>query len=675
MVPERPDHSLLNRLTHCAAQFMTFSVALLIGFVAVRAMECLYVFMTRGVPGDLSAVVGHVVLIDMVSFLKILPVLFVPFLAFCVGVTSSTSRYLAYGVGGGIIIVLYSILIKYFITALVPLGADLFAYSVGDIRTIVTTGATIDAFTVGLLILPVALFWASLAWVRARSPVRPGYAVIMLVAGVVLHGTTLAVPTSTAFETEFSSSLASNKMMVFAGESYDYVVHAATVGTAQGLRLSTKPPVSPGFTYVDPEYPFLRSDATPDVLGEFFNLNPTRPPNVVFLLVEGLGKAFSGPNAYLGSFTPFLDELGAKSLYWENFLSSQGRTFAVLPSVFASLPYGEQGFNAFGEDMPKHHSLLSVLKHNGYRTKFYSGSDQAFDLDHQRLFIARQRVDVVVTEQDFDARYSKRPDTGWGYPDKELMRKVLEVERRDFREPYVSVVQTMSMHSPFLVPDQDSYANLFEERMSQLGLDDAAKHRHRADEKIYTTILYADDAVRFFFDEYQKLPAYGNTIFILTGDHRLPEIPMSTKIDRFHVPLIIFSPLLKRSAHFESISSHLDITPSLLAFLRTRFRLRTPSTVSWVGSGLDTDPSFRNIHAYPLKHTKNNLIDFISGMSFIDQDVLFTVGRYMDLEPTQNDREKNRLMAEFDEYQSRNNQFIRDRKLIPDTVYEQFRLQ
>jgi uncharacterized sulfatase len=94
-----------------------------------------------------------------------------------------------------------------------------------------------------------------------------------------------------------------------------------------------------------------------------------------------------------------------------------------------------------------------------------------------------------------------------------------------------------------------------------------------------------------------------------------------------------------------------------------------------VGSGLDTNPSFRNIHAYPLKHTKNNLIDFISGMSFIDQDMLFAVGKYMDLEPIQDDREKHRLLAEFDDYKSRNNQFIRDLKLIPDVLYEQFRSQ
>ncbi|MFZ5862888.1 MAG: LTA synthase family protein [Nitrospirota bacterium] len=672
-ITEDPSASFVGRVGRWTSLFVTLSMALLIALLAARVMELLYVLMKHGAPSDLSNVLPHALLFDLAWFLKLLAVFVVPFLIVCFALRSATARYWAYGVVGSVVIFSYTLLIKYFTTARVPLGADLFAYSVPEITGIIRTSAAIDAFTVGLVAIPLLLFWGSLAWLRVRKPVSPGYAAVIVGLGWALHGTSIAAPVPTAFETEFSYNLASNKMAVFAGESYAYVVRAVV-----GDRPSESDPTtrSPGrvarLTYVNPEYPFLRQETTPDVLGEFFNLDPAKPPNVVVLLVEGLGKAFSGPNAYLESFTPFLDELAGKSLYWENFLASQGRTFAVLPSVLASLPYGEQGFNAFGKNMPNHHSLLSVLKHNGYRTKFYSGSDQAFDLDNQRLFIARQRVDVVVTEQDFDARYNKNPDTGWGYPDRELLRKALEVEQRDFKEPYVSVLQTMSMHSPFLVPDQDSYMKLFEERMNHLGLDEAAKQRHRADANIYAAILYADDALRHFFDEYQKLPAYGNTIFILTGDHRLPEIPMSTKIDRFHVPLIIFSPLLKRAVHFESISSHLDITPSLLALFRERFDLRTPSTVAWVGSGLDTDPTFRNIHAYPLKHTKNNLIDFISGMSFIDQDVLFTVSKHMDLEPTKNDREKNRLTAEFDDYKSRNNQFIRDLKLIPDTHYEQF---
>jgi hypothetical protein len=107
---------------------------------------------------------------------------------------------------------------------------------------------------------------------------------------------------------------------------------------------------------------------------------------------------------------------------------------------------------------------------------------------------------------------------------------------------------------------------------------------------------------------------------------------------------------------------------SLRAFLKRitieKFPLLFP------GSGLDTDPSFRNIHNYPLKHTKSNPID-ISGMYFIDQDTLFSTGKYMDMELIQN--KKKDLIAEFNRYKSMNDRFTRELKPIPDSLIEQYR--
>jgi uncharacterized sulfatase len=672
-VQKKPEHSFLDTLKNCAALFVNFSWALLVAFFAARILEFIYISMTANLPRDFGNIVLQVLLFDSVSFLKILPLLFIPFFVVYVSTKTMKSRYRAYGVGGSILIILYAILIKYFATALVPLGADLFGYSMKDIVATVRGGATIDAISIFLFLIPLSLLWASLAFLYSRKSIKPAYAFITLGTGVVLTFAVSALPVSTSFETELSHNLALNKAAYFAEASYAYFSRQTegNVNTIIPRRDDRRPGNAPAFNYVSSEYPFLRTDETPDVLGEFFNVDSSRPPNIVFILVEGLGKAFSGPNAYLGSFTPFLDDLAGKSLYWENFLASQGRTFAALPSILASLPFADKGFNDLGQRMPKHLSFMSILKRNGYRIKFYFGSD--LDFDNERLFLQQQGADVLVGIDDYDKQYAKSPGTSWGYPDRELMRKSLDMDRQDSKQPYISFVQTMSMHTSYSIPDQEKYLKLFEERMNRLGFDEAQKERHRTYKKIYSTILYTDEALRFFFEMYAKLPAYSNTLFIITGDHRLPEIPMSTKIDRFHVPLIIFSPLLKRAAHIQSISSHLDITPSLLAFLKKNYPIDAPSTVSWVGSGLDTDPSFRNIHKYPLKHTINNLIDYISGMYFIDQDILFSIGKSMDLEPIQDEGKRNELIAEFNQYKSMNDRFTRELKLIPDSLYEQYR--
>jgi phosphoglycerol transferase MdoB-like AlkP superfamily enzyme len=671
-VQREPEPSFLDTLKNSAALFVSLSSALLIAFLCARIMELFTISKTVNLPEDIATVIVQALLFDLVVFLKMLPFLFVPFFIVCFIARTKRSRYRAYGIGGSIILVMYAVLIKYFATATVPLGADLFGYTLKEIKTTVSGGLTMDLISIFLFVIPVAMFWAMLKVLSTRKSMSPAYAFVLLGTGVALACTVSGLPARTSFASELSYDLALNKVMYFTGESYAYFSGSAKRNSYANIPRSDerRPDKMLLSNELSSGYPFLRTDDTRDVLGEFFNVDPTRPPNLVLILVEGLGKAFSGPHAYLGSFTPFLDELAGKSLYWENFLASQGRTFAALPSILASLPYAEQGFNELGTRMPKHLSLMSILKHSGYRVKFYMGSD--LDFDNERMFLRRQGVDVMVGIDDYDKSYTKSPGTSWGYPDRELMRKVLEMDGRDSQQPYISFVQTESMHTSYSIPDQEEYIKRFEKRMDQLGFDETQKERHRTYKKIYSTILYTDEALRFFFEQYSKLPAYRNTIFIITGDHRLPEIPMSTKIDRFHVPLIIFSPMLKSTAHIESISSHLDIAPSLLAFLKKNYHLDTPTIVTWVGTGLDTDTSFRNIHSYPLKHTKTNLIDYISGMYFLDQDVLFSIGKYMDLEPIQDDRKKNELISEFNQYKSRNDRFIRELKLIPDSLYQQY---
>lgn len=427
------------------------------------------------------------------------------------------------------------------------------------------------------------------------------------------------------------------------------------VAVILGCRSGAEPPrahagedtaVFSRFTYVDTAYPFLRKDETPDVLGDFFNINSRKPPNIVILQIEGLGRAFSGPKARLGSFTPFLDELMEKSLYWENFLASAGRTFASLPSISASLPFGEKGFSDFGAAMPKHYSILSILKDNGYRTAFFCGED--LDYDNQGLFMRRQNVNLLVGINDYDPSFIRIPEATWGYADKEILTNVLQMDRRA-REPYISYVQTISIHEPYAVPGQQEYFRRLD----------------RKDRRIFSCILYTDDALRDFFREYASLPAFANTIFIITGDHRLVELPMPTKIDRYHVPLMIYSPLLKRPARIRSVSSHFDIAPSLIAFLKSNYGIRAPELVTWIGGGLDVEPGFRNLHKFPIKQTKHNLVNFVSGRYFLDNNTLFQIADGMALAPIQNAAVRRRIRAEFEEYKARNNRFFRERKLIP----------
>ena len=654
-----------------AARFLDRLPALVLALLCLRVAELSTGAQTGATLSELGRAAATAIGLDLVNLARYLPGLFVFSLPFLL-IRSRRGGFWSLGLAWSLLVLVQAALVQYYLTARVPLGAELFAYSWRDIRTTVSGGAELDAAVVLGLVLALIGLWSVLALQSRRS--RPAFspratAVVFALALVALVAAPMR-PDDPGSETEDAYNLTLNKAAYFFDDSLAYLAQARP-GAAPGLdAMAAKPDAvadGSGFRYLDPGHPFLRLERTPDVLGPHFQVRPGKPPNLVFIIVEGLGRSFSGPGARLGSFTPSLDQLAGKSLYWENFLAVQGRTFAVLPSVFASLPFGDNGFAKLGERMPAHASLLSVLKGQGYRLKFYGGFD--LDFDNERLFLQRQGMDVLVDENDFGAQYLR--SNSWGYADNELVSRALAGDTRDAQQPYVSVIQTMTTHTPYTFPGQERFYARFEQRLDQLGVPEGRKDAYRAFRDIYASILYADDALGRFFEETKKNPAYQNTVFIVTGDHRLPEIPMATRIDRYHVPLIIFSPLLKAPARIKSVSSHFDIAPSLLAFLSHNYGVQTPQTVTWIGSGLDMEPSFRNIHDFPLKQTKTNLVDFVSGNWFLNQGTLYALSDGMDIEPVRDEAAQARVQARFAAFRAANDQFARSLALIPEGAAKQ----
>ena len=99
-------------------------------------------------------------------------------------------------------------------------------------------------------------------------------------------------------------------------------------------------------------------------------------------------------------------------------------------------------------------------------------------------------------------------------------------------------------------------------------------------------LLYTDNSIQSFMQAYSKRPDYANTIFIITGDHRLIPVPQKDNLSRFHVPLYIYSPMLKKTAKFKSISSHTDVAPSLVSFLTNNYTIQQTRKNNLAGSGI-----------------------------------------------------------------------------------------
>lgn len=567
----------------------------------------------------------------------------------------------------------------YFTTALVPLGADGYSYSATEIKQTIGSAGVINfvnvAAIVSVVLVVIALLWLLPGRIKLWRYAVIGIPILALSITITAASVNFTTP---GWKSEFVNNLVLNKSDYFWQSSYNHFfppsndvdIYADNYIVAESKSNSIP---AGSFKYTDPaNYPFLHSDTVPDVLSPLLKSNAT-PPNIVIVVVEGLGRAFANDGAYLGNFTPFIDSLSEKSLYWKNFLSEGGRTFAALPSILGSLPFAKNGFLELGDSMPNHLSLLSLLKFNNYHTSFYYGGDAHFD--NMDVFLRKNHVDELNDGKSFPSRYVKLPAPNgfsWGYNDKSLFNHYLASRDEKSTRPQLSLILTVSTHSPFAINEEDKYLKQFEQRMDVLGFTAAQKNEHRVYKLQYASILYLDDCLRGFFNAYRKRGDYGNTVFLITGDHRMPEIPMSDKIDRYHVPLIIFSPMLKAPMKIAAVSTHFDIAPSLLAYLHHNFKLNTPSLVSWMGQGLDTNHSFRNIHSYPLMQTKTDIIDFIMGDYHLNEGNLFKINANLSEDPINDDAKANELRNNFDLFKNRNSQIIGGKHIIPDSIHQHY---
>lgn len=558
-------------------------------------------------------------------------------------------------------VVAQAMLDQYYQVAHVPLGADLFGYSAAEIRTTLADGAPLNLRSILAFLLPLLLLWAWLWWWGRRALQGSVlWTTLLLIAGLLAW--VLPLPTGAAtLKDEPARELASNKLAWFSNDVRRwYTGDAAHLASAEASADAAQDVLPP----LDPTYPFLHPEQTPDALGEFFN--PTSDgskPNVVVIVVEGLGRSFSGPQAPLGSFTPFLDELATRSLYFDNFLANQGRTFGVLPTLFGSAPFAEQGFTALGAKMPAHPGLFNVLGEQGYHTAFYNGTDTTFD--NEKGYMQLQQVQQLVDLNNFGSGYQRNPFSSWGYPDKEVVSRVL-ADNDTLRTPFLLAVQTMSMHTSYEFPGQDAYRARMQQRLQELKIPADKLPAYRSNAAIYSTILYTDDQLRRYFGSVSKTPWYANTIFVITGDHRLPEIPMDEHVDRYHVPLIIHSPLLKHPRRIRAVSSQLDVTPSLMALLSNTYGLQRPAQTPWLGTGLDMGESFRNTHTLPLQQTKTSAPEYLADRWWLRDGKLYELQDGMHLAEADDAAARDWAMRRLQRYTQANAIFMQQQALMPD---------
>lgn len=619
---------LSNNLLYSAQPFVMINYLAAVIFFAVRIAELVSV---RHVIGSESSFIGILVSALLLDVLVLSLFMFILSLIYHLlrRFAGQTAAVWVHTVLLFILLLVSAGLSRYYSITLLPLGTDFFGYSWSDIIETVIASGGIDLLTVlAIAVLGGIIF--SLPMMARRLP-APKFLVNGFYLSAVLSIPLLwgFAPSPADFRNESEFTAVENKLFHFAGGSIRYAA-GKLVGDAGDSGA---------------EYPFLHEDAEPDVLGKFMTLNKAKP-NIVIIIVEGLGRSFVTGGSYQG-FTPFFDSLSAHGLFWRNFLSTTGRTFGVLPSLTASLPFAEKGFMELGERMPEHHSLFTLLQQNGYRTSYFYGGKINFDM--QNIFLERQNISAIIDAGDFPSSYEKAPPNesgfSWGYADDDLFKRSLqEIEERNFT-PRLDVYMTLTTHEPFVPPNAERYRQEFEQRLKGMELSEDERNGFREYKDIFSSLLYTDAALRNFFNACRKRSDYANTIFIITGDHRLIPVPMDSKIDRYRVPFLIYSPMLKNGAEFSSVSTHSDVPPTLVGFLRKNYPMIFPKQNHWIGTVIDTAREFRVNRSRAFMPFKGEISDYLSGRYFLSGERLFKVNNGLNIEEIRNDSIRDHLAA------------------------------
>jgi len=651
-------------------QYLLIILAFLPGVFLIRLAEFLSLNFSHAVPGNTWIMELSGYLLDNLAFLSFSLLLAIP--CFLLSMLYKMSGKILFFS----ILMLYTLiscsLVKYFTTSLVPLDQVIFFFTPQELFSIVLSSTRFDYAT--LIAFVVVLSSPFITRYLLRNVSIPKPLIILLM--VILLGSPLLVklfsPVQVNYQNDFEYFVRINKPAYLVNKAILYKSGKKVVNENDR---SFKAIVNryhydnPQFSYTNGNYPLMRVDMTPDVLGDYFTFGKEKP-NIVFVIVESLSTTFCGKDPYYGSFMPFLDSLIGKSLYWNNFLSTAERTFNVLPAIFGSLPFSDGEFY-LNRNPPLHFSLIRYLKENGYFTTFYYGGTPTFSgYDN---FMKHESIDLIMTHfgKNLSSYIIMEKSWEWGHPDGDLYQRSFEVIDSLKISPRLDIYLTLSSHAPFKPPDEEHYHQVFNNRVKELKLRPDIKRMVELQRDIFSTIIYTDQALKEFFDTYRKRADFKNTVFIITGDHAMPELNSTylNLIGKYHVPLIIYSEMLKKPVWFQSVSSHNDITPSILAMLKSRGFVTTRPVCHWLGQGIDVSEDFRNSRTVSFIFNNGQQAEYIHGMNFFSCDRLFRVVNGLKLQKVNNVPLTERLKREQQDYLSITDEIVKKNSVVTEELY------
>ncbi|KAI4469332.1 glutamine-trna ligase [Holotrichia oblita] len=278
--------------------------------------------------------------------------------------------------------------------------------------------------------------------------------------------------------------------------------------------------------------------------------------NIVIFLLESFSaehSALLNPSLYPdgGGYTPFLDSLMLRGYYMTRAYANGRKSIEALPAILASMPSFKTPFALMPQGLGDGMQLPKILAAEGYETMFFCGSpDGSMGFD---AYTKLSGVEKSYSKNDYDRRYpgNNAFDGYWGIWDEEFMDFMGEV-LNDCRQPFFSVMFTLSSHHPYIVPER--YADSLPQGIT----------------KIHKPVAYTDMSVRRFFEKYGGEEWFENSLFVFVADHVSPEKfsdESNTAMGSHRIVSFLYAPDSPLSGRCDDVFQQVDIMPTVLGLV------------------------------------------------------------------------------------------------------------
>ena len=253
--------------------------------------------------------------------------------------------------------------------------------------------------------------------------------------------------------------------------------------------------------------------------------------------------------------TPNFDRLSQEGLLFTRFFSNGTHThqgmFATM-ACFPNLPSFEY-LMRMPEGSHQFSGLPQQLSARGYDDLYvYNGN---FQWDNQSGFFSNQGMRNFIGREDFvDPVFI---DPTWGVSDQDMFdRAAVELAKKDPSKPFYALLQSLSNHTPYALPEQLPVAPV---------TDRGSNNQH------LTAMRYSDWALGQFFEKAKKSPYYKDTLFVIVGDHGFGSPEQLTEMDlfRFNVPLLLIGPGVREKfgERRDTVGTQIDVVPTIMGRL------------------------------------------------------------------------------------------------------------